>query len=156
MYGNSHERPVVRGGERATGRNLGLGLNADVQNSDSIEGARIPVGEEARNSPATVAEAGGGAGRRRLTGWWFNVGGGAVSKLGFPGAVVAVSSGDIPGHRSFKGGGGERRTGGGFAVKRCDEAAASASGGGRGRRRRGGPEGAGQGGGGRRGAGGGR
>jgi hypothetical protein len=34
-----------------------LGLKADVQNSDSIEGAQILVGEEVRSSPATVAEA---------------------------------------------------------------------------------------------------
>jgi hypothetical protein len=72
-------------------------LNADVRNLDSIEGARILVGEEVRSLSATVAEAGGGAD----DGWLFNAGGGAISKLGFCGLW----------------------TGSGLAVRRCDEAA---------------------------------
>jgi hypothetical protein len=37
IIGNSHERLVVREGERTTGWNLRLGLNADVRNSDFVE-----------------------------------------------------------------------------------------------------------------------
>jgi hypothetical protein len=43
-------------------------------------------GEEARSSPAMVAEARRGGGAMRLAGWLFNVGGGGggtVLKLGF-------------------------------------------------------------------------
>jgi hypothetical protein len=68
-----------------------LRLNADVQNLDSVEGARIPVGGRSEE----------------LAGWQFNAGagdGGAVSKLGFrfSGVAVVVSSGNISGHRSFQ------------------------------------------------------
>jgi hypothetical protein len=64
--------------EHVTCGNLRLCLNADVRNLDSIEGAGILVGEEARSLSAT-AEAGGGAD----DGWRFNVGGDVISKLEF-------------------------------------------------------------------------
>jgi hypothetical protein len=61
-FGNSLEQPIVREGERAIGQTLGLRLNVDVRNSDSVEDARILVGEEARSSPATVTVCGCGRG----------------------------------------------------------------------------------------------
>jgi hypothetical protein len=66
-----------------------------------------------------VAEARGGAGgarrqwgRHRLTGRWFRAGGSGSeeSRLGFPGAAAARSSGEVFGCRSFDT---RRRTGGG-------------------------------------------
>jgi hypothetical protein len=66
----------------AIGRNLGLRLNVDVRNSDFVEGAQIPVGEEARSSP-------GGGGQR----WCGRGGGGALLGGGLmqPTAMTTIS-----------------------------------------------------------------